>query len=536
MKIAQVSTYDISGGAAIASHRLHQGMVALGQDSTLLVRWKASDDASVQSVSTQNTEVALNEPTWATIQQRYLNQNRTARSKTYFSFSYPGFDLSRLNSVTQADIINLHWVAAFQSPTTLAKLLTLGKPVVWTLHDMAPFTGGCHYTAGCNGFEQSCAQCPQLRDDPFALPAATLQDKLEQVSRFRNLTIVAPSRWLADCARHSRVFQQCRVEVIPYALNTELFAPIPKADAKRQLGIAPHTFTLVAQSTPEPRKGFADLLATLRQCAQHPDMAQLIARKAITLLIYGRPCPELEQFPIPHRHLGWKPTPADLIETYSAADVLVLPSFEDNLPNVMLEAMSCGTPVLAFDVGGMPDAIQHQQTGWLIPFGNFEQLGQQIIHCAINPAQCEAMQETCRQHMVLNYAAPLESKRYLELYSDLKCHAPPSPGVPAGTRPQKPMELAAMEEGVGSASDLGAIAPLDLSMGASVGQLYQSMLMHSLTQEADYYKQLAKQAQALAIELEAKQQRIAAMETSKFWLLRSRWFQLKRRLGLPVDE
>ncbi len=171
------------------------------------------------------------------IQDQYLNRNRTELSNTFFSLSYPGWDISRLPLAQAADVINLHWVADFQSPPTLKRLFEVGKPVVWTLHDQWAFTGGCHYSAGCEGYRSSCTGCPQLREDPYDLPAAILGDKLDA---FRNakLTIVTPSHWMAECARSSRAFRDVPVRVIPNGLETDIFQPASKARAKTELGFS----------------------------------------------------------------------------------------------------------------------------------------------------------------------------------------------------------------------------------------------------------------------------------------------------------
>jgi len=181
MKVVHISTYDTAGGAARAAYRLHRGLRDGGVDSRMLVRYKRSDDPFVATAApgTASKEEEQAFFCQAAIQDQAINANRTEISNTLFSISYPGYDLSAASLIREADVIHLHWICYYQSPMTIKSLLDLGKPVVWTLHDQWAFTGGCHYSAGCSGYERGCEACPQLRDDPFGLAAALLSDKKE---------------------------------------------------------------------------------------------------------------------------------------------------------------------------------------------------------------------------------------------------------------------------------------------------------------------------------------------------------------------
>jgi glycosyltransferase involved in cell wall biosynthesis len=226
MKIVQISTYDTSGGAAIAAYRLNRGLHQIGQDCGMLVRHKDSSDNSVHSVTATKNDENSDEKFFleVAIQEHYIDSHRTDISNTIFSLPYPGYDLSTLPLVRSSDLLNLHWVAQYQSPLTLHKLFSLHKPIVWTLHDQWAFTGGCHYAAGCKKYERDCAGCPQLDHDGLNLTAAVLEDKAE-VLKGGNLTIVTPSRWMASCSRESRLLKGFRTEVIPNSLETDVFRP-----------------------------------------------------------------------------------------------------------------------------------------------------------------------------------------------------------------------------------------------------------------------------------------------------------------------
>jgi glycosyltransferase involved in cell wall biosynthesis len=334
--------------------------------------------------------------------------------------------------VQTADIINLHWVARYQSPLTLRRLFALGKPVVWTLHDQGAFTGGCCYSAGCEGYRQDCTPCPQLADDPFGLPAAILKDKAELFAG-ANLTIVAPSRWLATCAARSMLFKGLKVEVIPSSLDTDAFSPLPKAEAKQSLGLDAQVVTLlfVAEFGNKRRKGFRELTAAVQHCLAEPAFRSLADNEGIRALCLGRPSDEIASLGIPAMSLGYLTSEDEIRQAYSAADIFVLPSLEDNLPNTLLEAMSCGTPAAAFAVGGVPDVIGDGVTGLLAPPGDTRQLSRAILSLALDPRRREMMGHKCRAMMIEEYALVIQARRYVELYREMhQKQAKPTPAVP----------------------------------------------------------------------------------------------------------
>ena len=173
MKIAHINTCELTGGAARATFRLHTGLRSMGQDSNLVVCQKQSSNQHTYLVSPDLVSPAINEPSsqvdtletdsfhyLSSIQKQYINNNRTALSNSPFSFPSSGLDVTQLNLVQVADIIHLHWIAGFQSLMTINSLLHLGKPIVWTLHDMWPFTGGCHSSGTCTQYQLDCYDCP----------------------------------------------------------------------------------------------------------------------------------------------------------------------------------------------------------------------------------------------------------------------------------------------------------------------------------------------------------------------------------------
>ena len=422
MKILQISTYDISGGAARATYRLQKGLREMGHDCRMLVKHKNTEDVHVYKISSKLTqedifrEFLLNR----VIQEHYIQDHRTERSNTFFSIPYPGFDITRIPALNETDVINLHWVAQYQSLSTLRKLCSLKKPVVWTLHDQWAFTGGCHYGAGCEKYRSDCSRCPQLSSDLSLLPEAVLKDKLSFFEGL-DLTFVAPSQWMGECLKKSRLFGDRRIEVIPNSLETDVFSPIPKEEARQILGLEKETLTILfgGEDANEKRKGFFELLLAIEFLSTQSEFKRLLETKKVCVLCFGRPSEALNSIGIPVVSLGYLGSDLKISYAYCAADVFVLPSLEDNLPNTVLEAMSCGTPVVGFDMGGMPDMVQDGTTGRLVPVGDAKQLGEVLLSLLLDSNVRNSMGEKCREKIEAEYPLRVQASGYSELYEEL---------------------------------------------------------------------------------------------------------------------
>ena len=486
MKILQVSTYDIRGGAARAANRLHRGLRHMGQDCCMLVRYKETDDDFVsaldQKQETDEKAFFLEVP----IQEQYISAHRTDISNTLFSLPYPGYDISRSPLVQNADIINLHWVSQFQSPVTLKHVFALGKPVVYTLHDQWAFTGGCHYASGCKKYQSSCNACPQLANDPFSLSEAILRDK-EVLFQNANLTIVTPSRWMGHCARESCLFKSLRVEVIANSLETDLYSPLPKDQAKARLEIPDDTVTFLfgAIDGTEKRKGFTELIGAMKSSLENEFFQELLRKDRLRLICFGRPNDQLESMGIPVVSLGRLGTDEEIGDVYSAADIFILPSLEDNLPNTILESMSCATPVVAFDVGGVSDMVTDGVNGLLVKAFDTRQMGEAIVTLALDPEKRLSMGKAGRERALRDYTLDVQAGNYLNLYDDLLHQDQPSrPDVTNGTG-----STAGPTDGMeNSAATFSAPtqAPLDTTLGSRFEAVYDNVLFQAIKSYAPY--------------------------------------------------
>ncbi len=421
MRCAILSTYDIQGGASRAAYRLHKGLLGLGIESAVLSRHKKSADATVHQVQlAADDEHRQAVELLAQAQRRLADDNRTPISNTFFSLAYPGYDLSIHPVVQQADVLNLHWTTNLLCTGGVAGLVATGKPVVWTLHDQRPFTGGCHFSAGCHGYETTCSDCPQL-SDPSSNPTAQVLTRSARLLAPGDLTFVAPSRWMAECARRSRLLARARIEHIPYGLELELYRPLPKRAAKEALGIAPETTCLLfgADSCGEQRKGFRELRAALSLCLSDPGFQKRVATGQLQILCFGYGS-EKEVLPgLPVKPLGHLESDAELCQAYSAAELFLFASLEDNLPNTILEAMACGTAVIANQAGGVPELITHGQTGFLARVTEPGEFARAICEALNHPERIAVWQRNALALIRERHGLELQARRYRELFGEL---------------------------------------------------------------------------------------------------------------------
>ncbi|HMX39038.1 MAG TPA: glycosyltransferase, partial [Saprospiraceae bacterium] len=348
MNIVLLNTYS-HGGAGVACRRLLEGLRATQPD-----------------ISAQLITAAEAGSRWPFYAERlsFLPHERDRSVRFAFSPANFGKDLSRHPAVRQADLLHLHWVnQGLLSLRGIRQLAELGKPMVWTLHDTWAFTGGCHIFTDCDRFRQQCGVCPYLRrPGPHDLSHQVWLKK----QRFfpKNIHFVTCSHWLRDVARSSSLLQGFPITSIPNPIDTALFKPAEAADRaalRAEMGIAPgaHVLLFVAMNLRDAHKGFRFLPEALQHLRrQRPDLA-------VEVVVLGKSEPEsLSAFPYPVHALGLVQGAERLSRLYGAADVFVTPSLADNLPNTVMESLACGTPVVGFRTGGIPEMVGHLQEGY----------------------------------------------------------------------------------------------------------------------------------------------------------------------------
>lgn len=417
MKILHVSTGDDGGGASRSSYRLHQGLRRSGLDSQMYVLNKYTDDPWVTQFHSSPGRIR-----WMARNARRLrltfSRRRYAKisppDQTFFSEDRTPFHRDVCRQMPEADLINLHWIAGFLDLGAFCDWLPPAKPVVWTLHEMATFTGGCSYDLGCGKFTQQCGACPQLgSSDEYDLTHDVWHRKQKDFSTLdaKRFHIVTPSQWLAQEVKRSPLLSRFPLSVIPYGLDLEVFKTRDRRFSREVLGIpqGAKVILFVSHGLHTHVKGFKHLIEALE--GMNPS-------NGIFLLCLGfGHSPRFERFPQVHIKSMMHDRTLSMI--YSAADVFVLPSLADNLPNTMLEALACGTPVVAFATGGIPDGVRPGVTGLLVRTGDSAELRAAILELLHNDSKRAEMSANCRRIAQAEYDLSVQARRYAAVYEEI---------------------------------------------------------------------------------------------------------------------
>lgn len=408
MKVLIVSASDINGGAARAAYRLHVALLSRGLKSQMLVQAKYSDDHSVIGPETKvKKAVGMARPTVDLIPVRgYQKSTATLFSPSWVPFSSLAEKINALNP----DIVHLHWIAG--GMFRIEDLSKIKKPIVWSLHDMWAFTGGCHYDNECSGYKAKCGFCPVLGSKKEKdLSRKVWIRKHKTFSTLQNCTIIGLSKWLTECARESSLFADRKVVNIPNPIDTSVFSPFSKSKA-RQLLALPQDKQLVLfgamSAVSDPRKGFGELIKSLDNVSQECE-----------LVVFGSSKPrERQGFKQKAHYLGQLHDDVSLRLAYSAADVMVVPSLQENLANTIVESLACGTPVVAFGIGGNADLIVHKKSGYLAHPFDTKDLGLGI-RWVLEHENLEKLAEFSREKIVREFDSELVAERCVAIYEKL---------------------------------------------------------------------------------------------------------------------
>ncbi|MCC6913719.1 MAG: glycosyltransferase [Rhodospirillaceae bacterium] len=419
MRILHINTLDVQGGAARAAHRLHRGLLSIGADSTYFVREKRVVDDTVRKF--------IPDPSPAAVAHRAgCKAEREARYDAYaetrsphlehFSHEWVDADENFFIQRPRADIINLHWISEFVDYRLFFTPQRTDVPLVWTLHDMNPVTGGCHFDNGCGKFQSHCGACPLLgSNEEQDLTWKIFESKVKIFGAWpgERLHIVGPSQWTRDMAKSSALFRKYDATWIPHSINIEVFKPLAKAAARAALKLPQdaHIVLFMSHNVALPRKGLRELIQALSML---PDTSKV-------LLLVAGDSKHAAGFSAPFRmvfvdYIGDDATVATL---YAAVDVTAVPSKQDVGPLTMLESMSCGTPVVGFNVGGVPDMVWEGETGFLAPPGNVGALSAAFMSAFSDQERLKQDGVRGRALVEEQYSPRAQASAYLALYQQL---------------------------------------------------------------------------------------------------------------------
>jgi glycosyltransferase involved in cell wall biosynthesis len=411
MRVAMVNTSDQIGGAARAVFRLHQGVRGLGVESHMFVQEVTCDDHTI--IGPQG-KMALGfsylRPTLDML-PLYISRNMSSS----FSTAWVPSTITRKLSSKKYDIVHLHWINKGFLP--VESLRDLEKPFLWTLHDMWPFTGGCHHDFGCEGYINRCGVCPQLKSKCESDLSRIIWNRKSHHWRNVKFIVVSPSQWLANCARKSSLFSQRRIEVIANGINLERFCPVDRSIARQLMGLPQHKVLLLFSAIRGPKNPFKGYKHLEEICA---NLEILGWKDQIELIIMGSSRPLNEpRYPFPVHYLGQLSDDITISLVYGAVDLFLAPSIQDNLPNTIIESLACGTPAVAFKVGGIPNQIDHKLNGYLAQPFDLIDFSEGIDWVLKDRERLNQLSINARKKAEKAYDIKVQAQLYLDLYNEI---------------------------------------------------------------------------------------------------------------------
>ena len=414
MRVLLINTSERIGGAAIAASRLTEALKNNGIKAKLLVRDKQTDQISVVALR-RNWRMV-----WKFVWERIViwKANRFKKNNLFaVDIANTGTDITSLPEFRQADVIHLHWInQGMLSLKNIEQILASGKPVVWTMHDMWPCTGICHHARECTRYRQECGSCPFLYGGGHKKDLAyRIFHKKQRLYKDYPMTFVTCSHWLEGKARESALTVGHRIECIPNPLNINLFKPHDRQSARERLRLPSDKRLLLFGSVKitDKRKGIDYLMESCRLLAdKHPELKDQLA-----VVAFGNQSDQLASLlPFPVYPLDFVRDDHRLVDIYNAVDLFVTPSLEENLPNTIMEAMACGTPCVGFNVGGIPEMIDHLHNGYVARYKEADDFANGIYWVLTDPDYPNLCEQACRK-AVSHYSEGSVAKRYIDLYN-----------------------------------------------------------------------------------------------------------------------
>lgn len=407
-----VSTYDVAGGAGRAAYRLMNALSTQGGGAEMLVAHKDLQDPRIHAPTGQFAK--LKARYGYPLMEQLFSRHAQADPSALFSPAKISGPVVRMAREIDADLVHLHWVCGgWVRPEDIPHF---DKPVVWTLHDMWAFTGGCHYDDGCGQFSDSCHHCPQLAKPGANDLAARLWRRKRRAWKPGTITVVTPSRWLADEARRSALFREQRVEVIPNPLDLDIFQPRDQAMARTAFGLPQDKKIILfgAYGTGDPRKGFDLLEDAIKGLA-----AEGWADRAAIAVFGGVAAKRSRLHGFDVYHLGMLNDDIALALAYACANVTVVPSRQENLANIIAESLACGVPCVGFDIGGNGDLIDDRENGALADPFDPHSLGKNIVYVLEDEERHLQLSRSARTKAKSTIGQKNIAQRMLNLYSEI---------------------------------------------------------------------------------------------------------------------
>lgn len=416
MKVLHLCHSNNLGGAARAAYRIHTGLHNAGVDSKFMVAFKQGDDASV--IMAGGSVRHLASIVLPTVSKNLLSLQKTTNPIVRSLNCFPTGLHHSINNF-DADLVNLHWVCG--EMLSIGEIGKITKPIVWTLHDSWMFCGTEHHPAVNNhhryrdGYRRD--NRPQ-EESGLDLDRLVWNRKMHcwKQQRFH---IVCPSQWLAQCAKSSLLLQNETVVSIPNGIDCNLYRKIDKEQARNLLNIQCEEKQIILVGGVSLARDKNKGLHLFRQALKY--LAETGDSERYEVLVFGasRPTDISCEQGFKHHYLGQINDDLTLAITYSAADLYVIPSLIENLPNTVMESMACGTPCVAFDVGGMGDLIKHKQNGYLAKSYETRDLAYGIQWVLQDEACYKMLSKSAQIDTEEHFSLSMVAKRYQHFYEGI---------------------------------------------------------------------------------------------------------------------
>lgn len=414
MRVLIINTTERQGGPAIAAFRLTEALKNNGIKAKMLVRRKSTDRVTTVQAERKFTDrLSVLWERLSVALHTHLRRNRTYA----IDLGRSGSDITELPEFRQADVIHLHWInGGMLSLQSVEKILASGKPIVWTLHDMWPFTGVCHYAHDCDHYTEHCHDCPQMSSRKHHDVAFRTFTRKAELLDGADIQFVACSHWLGNMATNSRLLHGRKITCIPNPINTNLFCPRPKHPARMALGLPTDKRLILFSShrLTDERKGLHYLKeAAILLAAEHPEWKE---RLGIVLLGKNMEPSAYADIPFAVYPLSYVSDEKRLVEVYNAVDLFAVPSLQDNLPNTVVEAMACGVPCIGFNVGGIPEMIDHLHNGYVAEYKNVADLAGGI-HWLLTEGEYDILSREAARKAANTYGEGSVAMKYIGIYN-----------------------------------------------------------------------------------------------------------------------
>ena len=416
MRVLIINTSERMGGAAIAANRLMDALRNNGIQAKMLVRDKQTDQVTVIGLKKSLWKI------WQFIWERiviwkanhFKNHNLFA-----VDIANTGTDITTFPEFKEADIIHLHWInQGMLSLENLKKILQSGKPIVWTMHDMWPCTGICHHARECDKYHKECHHCPYLYNGGAKKDLSNqIFRKKKELYKLAPITFITCSQWLKEKAAQSALLDKHNIVHIPNPIKINLFTPRNKVEARQRYNLPTDKKLILFGSVKitDKRKGIDYFVESCKILAEnHPELVNNLG-----VAVYGKESEQLKSLvPFQVYALDYISNEKELVYVYNAVDLFVTPSLEENLPNTIMEAMACGIPCVGFNVGGIPEMIDHLHNGYVADYKSAEDFANGI-HWALSEGEYQSLSEEARRKVMTSYSENAVTKKYIEVYNKI---------------------------------------------------------------------------------------------------------------------